>query len=870
MSNEGTQIPPTGGTNSGKVVDAFIEDEMKMSYLRYSMSVIVSRALPDVRDGLKPVHRRVLFGMDTLSLSNDKPYKKSANIVGEVMGKYHPHGDSSIYDTLVRLAQDFSMRYPLVDGQGNFGSIDGDRPAAMRYTEARMDKLAELVLQDLDKETVDFIPNYDESLKEPTVLPSAFPNLLVNGSTGIAVGMATNMAPHNLREIVNACVAMIKNPDITAEELLTYVSGPDFPTGGIIHGRSGIREAYLTGRGRVVVRGRCEIEEMPNGRNRIVVSEIPYQVNKTTLLEKMASLVRDKEVEGISDLRDESDRNGMSILIELKKDAFPEVVLNTLYKHTQLQETFGINNLALVEGRPRTLGLRDLVYYFLKHRHEVVERRTRFDLRKAQERAHILEGLRIALDHIDAIVALIRASNDTAAARAGLMEQFSLSEKQAEAILEMRLQRLTGLERDKIENEYQDLLKTIADLQDILGNRDRRMAIIEAELHAIVEKHGDERRTAIMDHADDIDALDLIPNEPMVITVSHGGYIKRIGTDAYKLQGRGGRGISAAGLKDEDFVEHLFVGWTHGFVLVFTNLGRCHWLRVHLIPEAARTAKGKALINLVQLQPGEHVSAFVPVRGFEDARSLVFATERGVINKISLEAFSRPRAAGINAVELNEGDRLTSVALASEADHVMIGTRQGQANRFPMGKFRRMGRGTRGVRGINLEEGDSVIGMIVVEDGITVLTITENGSGKRTEPDEYRVTGRGGKGVRNFRITEKTGPAVCLASVREDQEILIITRTGNIIRQEVAGISVIGRDTQGVRVIRLEEGDAVTGVTIVEKDDVDPEKLESAEQARALLAAAAGVPAEDAGDGADGDDADAESVDEADGAEPEA
>jgi DNA gyrase subunit A len=866
MINDGNEVPSTGATNTGKVVDAFIEEEMKISYLRYSMSVIVSRALPDVRDGLKPVHRRVLFGMDQLSLSNDKPYKKSANIVGEVMGKYHPHGDASIYDTIVRLAQDFSMRYPLVDGQGNFGSIDGDRPAAMRYTEARMDKLAELVLQDLDKETVDFVPNYDESLKEPTVLPSTFPNLLVNGSTGIAVGMATNMAPHNLREIVNACVAMIRNPEITAEELLALVSGPDFPTGGIIHGRSGIREAYLTGRGRVVVRGRCEIEEMANGRHRIVVTEIPYQVNKTTLLEKMASLVRDKEIEGISDLRDESDRSGMSIVIELKKDAFAEVVLNTLYKHTQLQDTFGINNLALVEGRPRTLGLRDLIHYFLKHRHDVVERRTRFDLRKAQDRAHILEGLRIALDHIDAIVKLIRASGDTAAAKAGLMEQFSLSDKQADAILEMRLQRLTGLERDKIENEYQELLKTIADLQDILGSRDRRMAIIEAELTDIAARHGDERRTAIMDHADDIDTLDLIPNEPMVITVSHGGYIKRIGTDAYKLQGRGGRGISAAGLKDEDFVEHLFVGWTHGYVLVFTNLGRCHWLRIHLIPEAARTAKGKALINLIQLQPGEQVSAFVPVRDFDDPRSLVLATERGVINKMSLEAYSRPRQAGINAIDLDEGDRLISVALASESDDVMIGTRQGQAIRFAMGKFRRMGRGTHGVRGISLEEGDSVIGMIVVEAGITVLTITENGSGKRTEPDEYRLTGRGGKGVRNFRITEKTGSAVCLAGVRADQEILVITRSGNIIRQEAAGISVIGRDTQGVRVIRLEEGDAVTGVTVVEKDDVDPDTLESAEEARALSAVA---PAADGGPD-EGDAEESVEGESTDDAEPEA
>ncbi len=848
---------------AGKVVDAFIEEEMKISYLRYSMSVIVSRALPDVRDGLKPVHRRILFGMENISVFSDKPYKKSANIVGEVMGKYHPHGDSAIYDSIVRMAQGWSMRYPLVDGQGNFGSVDGDSPAAMRYTEARMDKMAELVLKDLEKETVDFVPNYDESLKEPVVLPSAFPNLLVNGSTGIAVGMATNMAPHNLREIVNACTAMIRNPDVSAEELMALVSGPDFPTGGIIHGRSGIREAYLTGRGRVVVRGRTEIEEMANGRRRIVVTEIPYQVNKTNLLEKMAALVRDKEIEGISDLRDESDRNGMSIIIELKKDAFPEVVLNGLYKHTQLQDTFGINNLALVDGRPKTLGLRDLVFYFLKHRHEVVERRTRFELRKAQDRAHILEGLRIALDHIDAIVALIRASSDAAEAKAGLIEHFNLSDRQADAILEMRLQRLTGLERDKIENEYQELLKTIADLNDILANRDRRMAIIEAELTEIANKHGDERRTEIVDHADDIDALDLIPNEPMVITVSHGGYIKRIGTDAYKLQGRGGRGVSGAGLKDEDFVEHLFVGWTHGYVLVFTNLGRCHWIRVHLIPEGARTAKGKALVNLIQLQEDERVSAFVPVRGFDDPRSLVFATERGVINKMTLDALSRPRSAGINAIELNEDDRLVRVALASEDDDVMIGTRKGQAIRFSMGKFRRMGRGTRGVRGITLVEEDSVIGMILVEAGVTVLTITEKGSGKRTEPGEYRVTGRGGKGVRNFRITEKTGDAVCLASVRDDQEILIITRNGNIIRQEAGGISVIGRDTQGVRVIRPEEGDVVTGVTVVEKDDVDPDKLESAEEARAQHAAEVGSAHQDDAAGAGDESDEAEDAEDA-------
>jgi len=831
------------GTSTGKVVQAFIEEEMKTSYLRYSMSVIVSRALPDVRDGLKPVHRRILYGMENISLFSDKPYKKSANIVGEVMGKYHPHGDSAIYESIVRMAQDFSMRYPLVDGQGNFGSIDGDPPAAMRYTEARMNKFAELVLQDLEKETVDYIPNYDDSLQEPTVLPSAFPNLLVNGSTGIAVGMATNMAPHNLREIVNACLAMIQNPSLPDAELLSLVSGPDFPTGGIIHGRSGIREAYLTGRGRVVVRARCEIEEH-KGRNRIIVTEIPYQVNKTTLLEKMAALVRDKEIEGISDLRDESDRHGMSIIIELKKDAFPDVVLNGLYKHTQLQDTFGIHNLALVKGQPKTLTLRELIKYFLEHRHEVVERRAQFELNKAEDRAHILEGLRIALDHIDAIVHLIRQSPDPATAKSGLMGTFNLSEKQAEAILEMRLQRLTGLERDKIETEYLELTKTIADLKDILARRERRLEIIAQELRDIVEKHGDERRTAIQDHADDLTKLDLIANEPMVITVSHGSYIKRIGTDAYKLQGRGGKGISGAGLKDEDFVEHLFIAWTHGYILVFTNLGRCHWLKVYEIPEAARTAKGKALVNLAQLQPGETVSAFVPVRDFEDARSLVLATERGIINKMALSAFARPRANGINAITLDEGDKLICVSLASEKDDVMIGTRQGQANRFSMGKFRLTGRGTRGVRGITLEEGDVVIGMIVAEPGISVLTITEKGYGKRSDPDEYRITGRGGKGVRNFKVTDKTGTAICLASVRDDQEILVITRLGNVIRLEVSNINLIGRDTQGVRVIRLDEEDSVTGVAVVEKEDVDPLKLESAEDERARIAAEAGPAAE--------------------------
>jgi DNA gyrase subunit A len=848
---------------SDKIVNTFIEEEMKISYLRYSMSVIVARALPDVRDGLKPVHRRILYGMENISLFADRPYKKSANIVGEVMGKYHPHGDSAIYESIVRMAQDFSMRYPLVDGQGNFGSIDGDPPAAMRYTEARMEKFAEMMLQDLEKQTVDFVPNYDTSLQEPTVLPSAFPNLLVNGSTGIAVGMATNVPPHNLVEIINACQAMIKNPELADEELLALVSGPDFPTGGIIHGRNGIRAAYLTGKGKLLVRAKSEIQEK-NGRQRIEVTEIPYQVNKTNLLEKMASLVREKIVEGISDLRDESDKDGMSIIIELKKDAFPEVVLNALYKHTQLQETFSIHNLALVNGRPKTLGLREMIRHFLDHRHEVVERRARFELMKAEERAHILEGLRIALDHIEEIIKLIRGSADTAEAKAGLMERFGLSERQSDAILEMTLRRLTGLERDKIENEYRELTLTIADLKEILADRGRRMAIISDELKMIVEKYGDERRTKIEDAADDITYLDLIANEPMVITVSHTGYIKRIGTDAYKTQGRGGKGISATGLKDEDFVEHLFIAWTHSYILVFTNLGRCHWVKVYELPEGSRSSKGKALVNLVNLQEGEKVSAFVPVRDFQDARSVVLVTEKGVINKMSLDAFSRPRTNGINAITLDEGDRLYQVVLASEADDVMIGTRQGQAIRFAMSKFRQTGRGTRGVKGITLEGEDAVIGMIVVEKGCSILTITELGYGKRSDPDEYRITDRGGKGVRNIKVTDKNGAAVCIESVREGQEILVITKEGNVIRMGVGDISVIGRDTQGVRVIRLNETDAVTDVAVVESEDVDPDQLESqaAQKAEAAASDAAASGAVSESDSAPAGSGDAQAGDE--------
>ncbi len=853
-----TQIVPS----HGNIVNTLIEEEMKTSYLRYSMSVIVSRALPDVRDGLKPVHRRILYGMETINLFSDKPYKKSANIVGEVMGKYHPHGDSAIYETIVRLAQDFSMRYPLVDGQGNFGSIDGDPPAAMRYTEARMKKCAELMLQDLEKNTVNFVPNYDGSLTEPSVLPSALPNLLVNGSTGIAVGMATNMPPHNLREIVAACLALIENPELPAEELLKIVQGPDFPTGGIICGRSGIISAQLTGKGKARVRARTSIEEMPNGKSRIIVTEIPFQVNKSNLLEKAANLVREKVIEGISDLRDESDRHGMRIVIELKKDAYPEIVLNQLYKHTQLQDTFSIHNLALVNGQPRTLTLREMVLYFIEHRHEVVERRTQFELDKAEARAHILEGLRIALDHIDEIIKLIRASQSTQEARQGLMENFSLSEKQADAILEMRLQRLTGLEREKIENEYQELLLTIAGLKEILADKGRRMRIISEELQEIADKFGDERRTVIEDSVDDLTHLDLIADEPMVITVSHGGYIKRIPTDAYKQQGRGGKGVSGAGLKDEDFIEHLFIAWAHSYILTFTNLGRCYWLKVYEIPEGSRTSKGKAIVNLLNLQEGEKVSAFVPVKKFEDVRSLVLLTEKGIINKMALQSFSRPRQGGIIALNLDEGDKLIQVVLASEADDVMIGSRKGQAIRFPMRKFRQTGRGTRGVRGIQLGENDAAIGLVVPEGDTTILTITENGYGKKTQPDEYRITGRGGKGVRNIRVTEKTGQAVSIDSVRENQDILVITKEGLVIRLGVSEIPTIGRDTQGVRVIRLNNNDAMTCVDIVEKEDVDPDELEAKEAVAAAVAESAG-PAQ-SGDGQELDTADDVTEEEAD------
>jgi len=802
---------------------SLIEEDMKDSYLRYSMSVIVSRALPDVRDGLKPVHRRVLFGMHDLGVYPGKPYKKSARIVGDVIGKYHPHGDSAVYDTLVRMAQPFSLRYPLVDGQGNFGSVDGDSAAAMRYTEARMSRFAEMMLEDLEKKTVDYAPNYDDSMEEPTVLPSALPNLMVNGSTGIAVGMATSMAPHNLREIANAIKAVVADPELDDEALLGYVSGPDFPTGAIICGRAGIRSAYLTGRGKVKVRARSHIETTSKGREKIIVTEIPYMVNKANLLEKTAQLIRDKKLEGISDLRDESDRNGMRVVIELKKDGVADVVLNNMYKYTQLQDTFSIYNLALVKKQPKLLTLRELINHYIEHRHEIIVRRTQFELDKAEARAHILEGLRIAQENIDEVVAIIRGSNDQSEARTKLEERFELSEKQSDAIVSMRLGQLTALDVDKIENEYQELLTKIADYKDILERKERRMAILVESLEAVTAKYGDERRTSIEEDAADFDIEDLIPEEEQVITLSNTGYIKRVPINTFKAQSRGGRGVSGASLKEEDFVRNMFVASTHSYLLIFTNQGRMHWTKVYRIPEGTRTGRGKAIVNLIELGEGEVVSAVVPVREFNPDHHLMFATRNGTVNKMSLELFSRPRRNGINAIALEEGDSLVSVSLSTDDSNVLIASQKGQAIVFPPSSFRSMGRGTRGVRGIRLGDGDVVIGLTLLEENTKVLTVTENGYCKRSEPEEYRITNRGGKGIRNVRITDKTGEAVSVASVPCDYDLIVTTRNGVVIRFAVEHVRVIGRDSQGVRAINLRDGDSVTDATILPPVEDEPE-----------------------------------------------
>jgi DNA gyrase subunit A len=808
MTNEGQRIQPV-----------FIEDEMRQSYLAYSMSMITARALPDVRDGLKPVHRRVLMGMEDIGLQHNKPTKKCANVVGHVMAKYHPHGDSAIYDTLVRMAQDFSLRYPMVEGQGNFGSVDGDPPAAYRYTECRLTSLAEEMLSDIDKNTVDFVPNYDDSMTEPSVLPSKVPFLLLNGSTGIAVGMATNMAPHNMNEVVDGVVACIDNPDISLLDLMQYIPGPDFPTGGIIYGKSGILSAYKTGNGKLTVRARAEIEKTGE-KEQIVVTEIPYMVNKAALLERMAELVREKTIEGISFLRDESDRSGMRVVIGVKKDNFADVILNQLYKFTSLQDTFAINNLALVNKQPRQLPLKDIITYFIDHRHTVVTRRTQYDLGRAKERAHILEGLKIAIDHIDEIVALIKAAESTETAQRQLMERFSLSEMQAHAILEMKLHRLTGLEREKIENELAELHRLIDELTAILESREKRMSIIKNELLELKKRFGDARKTTIVEATGedaDIDIEDMIADEDMVITMTHGGYIKRCAATTYRSQGRGGKGILGMESKDDDFIEHLFVASTHTYILFFTNAGRCYWLKVYKIPEAGRQSRGKPIINLVNLRPDEKIAAFVTVKEFDESHFIVSATERGVVNKQPLVAYSNIRRDGINAMSLDEGDKMIECKLTNGNNDIILGTASGQAVRFHESAARELGRNTRGVRGIRLVGTDRVVSMIIVDESQQVLTVTENGYGKRTEVSEYRKTNRGGSGIINIKTSERNGPVVGLRGVTGDSDIMLMTKNGIIIRCDVGRISVIGRNTQGVRLINLEEGDKVVDITLCEK-----------------------------------------------------
>jgi DNA gyrase subunit A len=815
MSDETTPAPHS------RVIPRLIVDEMRDSFIDYSMSVIVQRALPDVRDGLKPVHRRILYSMHETGLSPNRPFKKSATVVGDVLGKYHPHGDSSVYDAMVRMVQDFSLRYPLVAGQGNFGSVDGDSAAAYRYTEARLAPIAVEMLADIDKETVSFAPNFDDRLLEPTVLPARMPNLLVNGSSGIAVGMATNIPPHNLREVVDACVHLIDNPEATVDDLHAFIRGPDFPTGGLIYGRDGIREAYETGRGRVVMRARAEIEERDDGRERIVITEIPFMVNKSRLIENMAELARDKKIDGISDLRDESDRDGMRIVVEIKRDAIPYIVLNQLYKHTQMQSTFGVIMLALVNGQPRVLTLREMLTNFVEHRHTVVVRRTQFELNKALEREHILEGLKIAVDNIDEVIVIIRGSDTTDEAGERLRERFALSERQTDAILNMRLAKLTGLEIEQLEAELAEVRATIADLRGILESRERRYQIIKDELMEVADKYGDARRTEIMGETGDLSIEDLIADEEMVLTVSHQGYVKRMPVDTYRSQGRGGRGISGMGTKEEDWVEKVFIASTHDYLMIFTQKGQCYWLKVHEIPQGSRNHRGKPVVNLVNLQPGDRIAALVPVREFSPDRYLIFATRKGVVKKTVLSAYGNPRVTGINAINVPEGDRLIEVQLTDGQSGIVLATHRGMAIRFNETDVREMGRATTGVRGISLQDDDYVIGMVVVLPETTLLVVTEKGMGKRSEVDAYRLQRRGGKGVINIRTTDKTGMVVGIRPVVPEDELVLITRHGIVIRQRVDGIRVIGRNTQGVRLINLDAGDVVMDVAcMVNEDDI--------------------------------------------------
>ncbi len=812
------------------ILPRLIEDEMKESYLDYSMSVIVSRALPDVRDGLKPVHRRVLFGMRELSMSHNRPYKKSARIVGEVLGKYHPHGDTAVYDTIVRMVQDFSLRYPLVDGQGNFGSVDGDSPAAMRYTEVRMDQISDELLTDIDKNTVNFSRNFDDTLDEPVVLPAKIPNLLINGSTGIAVGMATNIPPHNLNEVIEAVKATIDNPEIGNLELMEFVKGPDFPTAGIIYGTEEIKRAYTTGRGKVRVRARTESEEMKNGRMRIIVSEIPYQVNKLNLLNKIVELIKDKHIEGISDLRDESDRDGMRIVIELKKDIDPDAILNLLYKHTQMQTTFGIILLALVNGQPKVLNLKEIINHFINHRIDVIIRRTQFELDQAERRAHILEGLRIAIDNIDEIIELIKKSKDPIEARDQLMKRFVLSEIQSKAILEMRLQRLTGLERDKIEAEYKELLILIESLKELLASKEKQFQIIKDELNDILSKYADERRTEIVENYEEISYEDLITEEEMVVTISHGGFVKRFSTQAYRTQHRGGRGVTGASVKDEDFVEHLFVASTHDNILFFTDRGKCHWLKVYMIPQTSKTARGRSIINLINIEQGEKIRAFVTVRDFDQGGYITMATKNGTIKKTDLEKFSRPRKGGIIAINIREEDKLINAKITTGDDGILIVTKNGRSIHFNENDVRSMGRNSTGVKAIKLKGDDKVISMAVADEERMLLTISEHGYGKRTNVTDFRVQRRGGSGIIAMKVTEKTGKLSAAVEVAGDEDIMIITEKGIVIRQKIEQISIIGRNTQGVRMIRLDKNDSVSDIALVVNGDTDSEEDELTEE----------------------------------------
>ena len=808
----------------GKMLPIRIEDEMQKSYIDYAMSVIVSRALPDVRDGLKPVHRRILYAMHEAGMASNKPHKKSARIVGEVLGKYHPHGDSSVYYATVRMAQDFSIRYMMVDGHGNFGSVDGDSAAAMRYTEVRMSKIAEEMLDDIEKETVDFVPNYDESLKEPSVLPSKVPNLLINGATGIAVGMATNIPPHNLGEVVDGLVKMIDCPDVTLEELIQVIPGPDFPTGAMIMGSEGIRSAYATGRGSVRMRACTRIERMSNGKQRILVNEIPYQVNKARLIETIAELVRDKVIEGITDLRDESDRNGMRIVMELRKDTNPEVLLNQLYKHTQLQDTFGVNMLALVDGRPRTLGLRDILSHYLNHQKEIVVRRTQFDLKKARDKAHILEGLRIALDHIDSVINTIREARTVDLARTALMETFSLSERQAQAILDLRLQRLTGLERDKIEQDYRETIDLIHYLESVLADEHMVYGIIRENLLEMKRKFGDKRRTQIIQQMQDFTNEDLIAEEDIVITITHSGYVKRQPIDTYRSQKRGGRGIQGAGTKEEDFVEHLFTSTTHHHVFFFTSRGRVFVLKGYELPEASRTARGTAIINLLSLQPDEKVTTVIPIREFVEGAFLFMGTRNGIVKKTNLMEFDSVRKNGLIAIGLDDDDDLIGVKLTDGCQNIIMGTRDGMAITFSEEDVRPVGRSARGVKGINLQEMDAIVGMEIMTPNSQVLVVSEQGFGKRTAVDQYRTQTRGGKGLINLKVTEKTGAVVGLRVVKPEQDLLLINNDGIIIRMDVGQIRVIGRNTQGVALMRMVDNQRIVALAMVDKAGEDSDK----------------------------------------------